>query len=984
MRYVAFLALLILFRPIYVFAQDPVYSQYTVRDGLPSQTVYCAAQDDEGYMWFGTDAGVTRFNGISFQHFTVNDGLPDNEILRIQKDSKGRMWFLTLKGILSYYHHGKIHNPENDSTIPNERASNGLVSFHEDRNGNLWFGSLGAQVIKINNDGTNKFALTDSTDMSSGKVGWVLLYEAGDNQMLVNHLNKICRIDSKTLKRTNETYFNQLDTIITLENTGVYKGVVVTAKAIYDIEGSNIVREYSIRNYPGLANPARLSVEPDGSLWIFTFKREGYYFKKTIAGYEKPRVYFKDEFISRVFVDSEGNRWFCTIGSGLYKVSPSDQSISAIYVPSKQRRDQVCSVVSDSLAGIIFGTSTGTIYRVHGADTQVVNFVPQVSTVNRVMALGITKSRTLLAATDNGLFKVPILGNQSLGVPELLKHESDVNRTPFKGIVIDSTDRIFASSTYGLLPVAVSSGKWIIKKPLKNTPKQRIYAPYIDDGGGLWFENFERLYCWKDSVLTSYPQLDSLFLNKISCIKGTPDGRLVIGTLGKGLRILRDGRLVSSVTTMNGLAGNMVRKIFISGNAWFVGTNTGTSIIHWDGDRIVEMVSLTTADGLLSDDINDIYADDHSIYLATTEGLCIIDRNFEGYVSEPPAVRLSRVYLNKKPVDVDAPEWLSSSIRIVGFDYIAITYDKPEKVTYQYRLSEEQSWITTSNHHLEFTNLAPGDYMFQIRGRKYNSDWSATMVYGFRIPPPFYATVWFRLLMVILLLLSGFLLIRRHIGKKYKIELAALHEQQALENERRRISADMHDDLGADLTNIVLMSRSAQRIKVDNPGEKVVLGRIEQASRDVISKMNEIIWALNPSNDSLADLVSYLRRASNDFSDLNDFDIQFKAPATLPSVPLSSSFRRNFYLVLKEALRNIYKHANATKVMVELTINSGAMRLVMEVTDNGKGFNPDANSEYGNGLLNMRKRAAELKGDLTIVPESAGGTRITLSVPINI
>src|SRR4030095_10622862 len=106
---ISFLFLRILILSYNSFGQSPVYKNYTVNDGLPSQVVYCALQDAEGYMWFGTDAGASRFDGHSFQNFTIKDGLTDNEILGMNLDSKGRVWFITLNGKLCYFFKGEIH-----------------------------------------------------------------------------------------------------------------------------------------------------------------------------------------------------------------------------------------------------------------------------------------------------------------------------------------------------------------------------------------------------------------------------------------------------------------------------------------------------------------------------------------------------------------------------------------------------------------------------------------------------------------------------------------------------------------------------------------------------------------------------------------------------------------------------------------------------------------------------------------------------------
>lgn len=115
-----------------IYSQSPVYKNYTVNDGLPSQVVYCALQDKLGYMWFGTDAGVSRFDGRVFQNFTSNSGLSDNEVLKVYQDSQGRIWFLMLNGTVSYYLMGQVYSGANDLSLANIKTKRELMSFYEE------------------------------------------------------------------------------------------------------------------------------------------------------------------------------------------------------------------------------------------------------------------------------------------------------------------------------------------------------------------------------------------------------------------------------------------------------------------------------------------------------------------------------------------------------------------------------------------------------------------------------------------------------------------------------------------------------------------------------------------------------------------------------------------------------------------------------------------------------------------------------------
>jgi signal transduction histidine kinase len=206
-----------------------------------------------------------------------------------------------------------------------------------------------------------------------------------------------------------------------------------------------------------------------------------------------------------------------------------------------------------------------------------------------------------------------------------------------------------------------------------------------------------------------------------------------------------------------------------------------------------------------------------------------------------------------------------------------------------------------------------------------------------------------------------------------------LDRQLMLERERARISQDMHDDVGASLTRISILSDLAKN-KDDVTGEtKQWLGQISDTSRGVMEEMSQIIWALNPKNDTLEGLVAYLRRFANEFLEPTAINCSFDLPETLPVRALSVEVRRNVYLVVREALHNIVKHSDATIVDIKLSILDS--RFSISIKDDGKGFDPGKLEFPGNGLINMKKRMNDIGGEIAIKSESGSGTEIELTVP---
>ena len=207
-----------------------------------------------------------------------------------------------------------------------------------------------------------------------------------------------------------------------------------------------------------------------------------------------------------------------------------------------------------------------------------------------------------------------------------------------------------------------------------------------------------------------------------------------------------------------------------------------------------------------------------------------------------------------------------------------------------------------------------------------------------------------------------------------------IDQQLLLERERTRISQDMHDDVGASLTRISILSELAKNQTEISGESKQWLGQISETSRDVMEEMNQIIWALNPKNNTLEGLIAYMRRFANEFLEPTSISCSFDLPVVLPDMALSVEIRRNIYLVIRESLHNVVKHANASKVWLSLKINEHEYQV--KIKDNGKGFNPKNVKFPGNGLINMKKRMKDIGGSFQIQSNNSDGTQITLIISL--
>jgi signal transduction histidine kinase len=248
------------------------------------------------------------------------------------------------------------------------------------------------------------------------------------------------------------------------------------------------------------------------------------------------------------------------------------------------------------------------------------------------------------------------------------------------------------------------------------------------------------------------------------------------------------------------------------------------------------------------------------------------------------------------------------------------------------------------------------------------------------IVPPFWMTWWFRIIAIIVVLIAVAGAAKYISVRKFKKKLEELERRQALENERKRISKDMHDELGANLTRIAILSELTKSEAGHSNALQTHLEKIAETARATIDGMSEIIWAINPQNNTLDNLSAYLRKCAAAAFEMTPVRCRLEFPETVPDHPISAEFRRHIFMVVKEAMHNVIKHAQATEVEMKFISYDHALEVL--VKDNGQGFALETLKKSGNGLSNMSKRMEEVGGKFEIQSQPQRGTTIKISAKI--
>jgi signal transduction histidine kinase len=317
------------------------------------------------------------------------------------------------------------------------------------------------------------------------------------------------------------------------------------------------------------------------------------------------------------------------------------------------------------------------------------------------------------------------------------------------------------------------------------------------------------------------------------------------------------------------------------------------------------------------------------------------------------------------------------------FQYAALDFSAPEKTRFEYRLdSVDAGWIDAGGRRVAYyNNLSPGTYRFHVRSSNLGGGWNdAGASLSVILRPHYWQTVWFRGLLAFGIVGGAAGVGLYATRKRMQRKLVRLEQQQAVEKERGRIAKDMHDQIGAGLTQIGLLGEFARRGAVKNGDVKTYVERICDTARELARTLDEIVWMVNPKNDTLNKLVIYLAAYAEEFFQATDIRCRLGVPPNLPANPIPTEMRHNLFLTVQEALNNIAKHSEASEAKLEFILNDSTLEINVE--DDGAGFVVSEANASRYGVSNMRERIKAIGGDIEILSQPRKGTRICLRIPL--
>jgi ligand-binding sensor domain-containing protein/signal transduction histidine kinase len=929
---------------------------YSVKEGLTHNIVRSIIEDRNNNLWIATNGGVTCFDGENFIQYTEKEGLPANEVLSILEDKKGCLWFCTVAGLTRYDGKSFINYTQKEG-LP----SNGVYKCIEDRNGKLWIGTYrGAAKF----DG-NSFTHYTPEDGLAGYIISTLLEDKKGNIWL-----------------------------------GSIGGVSM-------FDGNKFTRYTTKEGLPG--NTIWSMVEDDnGNIWISTSngglnKYDGksftYYSKQQGLSNSKVRAMTKD----RV-----GNLWLATEGGGVNKIS----AISFNYeVPEEVvEYNRIRPILKDKNGNLWFGTENANVGKLN---TENAGGKGRLFTYYNVQDKSFERGQRSLLQDKNGNIWIGTnasgiikydgknFTNYSLGISQ--------GRQSIFDILEDKKGNIWFGQRDGSI-VRYDGENFILYSAKDGLPGSIIYSMLEDKKGNIWFcTEGAGVYQYDGTTLINYTEKEGLFAKSVTSVAEDDKGNIWMGTLGAGVCRF-DGTGFTYYTVQQGLPDNNVWSVFCDSlkQLWF-GTDKGLALCipkmkkQNDLKTGYAFFSFGSQDGLKAVDFNlhSVCADnDNHIWWGTGKSVVSFDLNKEFHADSLRSLSLNYIEINERFYDFrniagrakssitfsavfpfhnyPADLTLAYDQNHLSFHFSAIDWSAPDKIKYSYRLlGSDENWSSPSPDAIaEYRGLRHGKYEFQLKAIGQSRVWTDPVNYSFTIQPPWWLTGWFKWIVASASLIAAFFIIRFIYLYQLRRQKALLEKRLAVQYERQRISTEMHDDIGAGLSGIKLMTEIAKKKSRD---EETVsdMEKIYQSVGDISSKMKEVIWSLNTENDSLSSLIGYLQRQARMMMENYPGQFSMTLPDKIPDIKISGDARRHIYLLVKEALHNIIKHSGADNVEITITCDH---KLRIVVSDNGKGLGTDENNDDGNGVKNMRQRIQQLNGDFFI--KNKEGLTLTFEIPL--
>ena len=980
--------------------QALTFRSWQREQGLPQNSVRALAQTRDGYLWIGSDDGVTRFDGLRFASFGLREGLRSGSARVLFEDSQGALWIGTLNGGLTRWQDGQFTT----FTLKDGLPSDSITALAEDRDGRLWIGTESGLAVWQNGRpasliAAEAFKAKTITVLFKDRHGvlWLGATGAGVFRFLEGKFVPLADASVEGLLH---------DPHCLLEDKAGRIWVGAGDDFVLCRDG-NQWRRYRIPRHLARPYVSALAEEPDGTVWAGSVSEGLFQFKAGKIAVINASSGLSDNSVEALLVDREGNLWAGT-GGGLNRLRHSSLSV---FGQNEGLGYGPVQGLAEIAPGVIWvGKPSDGLYRWEGR-----NF-------SRLAATALSQRHaeniTLLMARDGSCWAGGAHGLWQFKDPKTASGEVEMGALAGLNVISLAEDReggVWAGTREGEV-WRQANGNWL--RQTNYSQSHPVTAIVQDANGAMWIATegggLSRL---RPGGRAHFGKGGRLLSDWIRTLYLDANGSLWIGTAGGGLSQWRDDR-IATFTTREGLPDNTISEILEDhkGRLW-LGSNRGIACVN---KRELEDLAagkiaaiypqvFGRAEGMPSEECTGgfypagLKTKSNRLCFPTLKGIVVADPRSQMPDAPAPAVALEEIMIDGVAAEVkqapavadgrknrsrtNSPAENELSIapgrHRLELRYTGISFASPERVRFRYRLDPlDTDWVEAGARRTAFYSyVPPGQYRFRVIACESGGAWNqAGASLALIVLPHFWQAGWFLALAAVALLGTVGGAVRIVERRKHRRRLKQIEAERALERERARIAEDLHDDLGSSLTRISLLSDLAKADK-DNP--RLVAAhaqKISQSADQTVRALEEIVWALRPGSDSLQSLVEYIAHFANELFESDTTRCRLDLPHDLPVMALPPEMRHNIFLVVKEALTNTLKHAAAPEVRIHAKASANSLEILVE--DDGRGFDPQTLTTRGRhqGLGNMQRRADAMGGTLAVQSAPGKGARVTLRV----
>lgn len=901
--------------PVYSYSQFNLIRNLNVQDGLPSSEVYEMLEESSGYFWYGTDMGVSRYNGYEFINYTTENGLPDNTVFGIHEDHKHNIWFRTLSGKLAYFKNNRITSLSCNDSLSKILQGVSITSIYIDKKDTIWLGvtynfiikiapgwqSKDIEKIKLQDEGEYIYEIEDSF-IYGGKVFTANIIS------VYNKYHKILNINTKIIGKTSDplrcyvkklndrSYLTSIDnSLVNFNREGIIKIWEEDAIPICELEDTD--KSILIGTYNGLRIENNRSGEFDDLLNKFDRK-----------------------IITALLIDKENELWICTKGHGVFYLPYRNFKY---YTSKNGLTESSISVLGVLGSDVVTGHLSGEL-----------SFLEKnkVNTLQLFLSEVYTEKPNEITSILNFSKEKKYIGSAGhlYEITSYTKWSNNARILPVKKLLKANNGNILSVQGRNLrenMPTKDFKQLFSFQLP---SYTDNIFQ---DKTGKIWICSSSGLltYDSNNGLQNLGIKENKLLLARVVDITQDKNNAIWMVTRGEGV-IIKTGKKIEQIKKQNGLSSNMCRSILMdSTNVVWIGTNNGLNKITISSYNPLEYSIETyySENGLLTNEVNYIIKHKNKLWLAHSNGVSVVDPQNIKNNKVPPTIYISKVFVNGEIVDTINLNQLKHSQNYLTIKYNGLSFKEPGNIEYKYKMvGMDTAWIHTKYTSLTFNTIPPGTYSFLIYAKNNDGYWSnnpATLT--FTILPPWWQTwIFIGIVIIIIITLIGlaFKYRLRIIEKKERLKTI---QQTRLSNaELKALRAQMNPHFVFNAINSVQYFITSN----DPVSSQKYLSKFAKLIRYVVDNSKP---AAIPLAKELEALNLYLDLESLRFENKFEYNIDVSDNVDIDSIRIPSMLIQPF---VENAIWHGLMHKES-KGKIKISIDIKDQVLICVIEDNGVG-----------------------------------------------